>query len=316
MTQQRLGSYLRHGQTPFFRLETVDHAAAQPYAGADAVLLGVPYDGGVTYQPGARLAPYHVRRVSALVGSYHPAHACAVFDRLRVVDGGNVPTPPFHPGAVREAVQADVAAILAAGAAPVVVGGDHSVTLPCLRAVAQAHGPVAVIHVDAHYDTSGADAWGEPYHHGTPIRHALEEGLIAPRQLYQLGMRGPWSHPNEEAVSREHHATIWTMDALDRDGAAAAARRIVERVGATPVYVTFDIDVVDPAFAPATGTPLPGGLTSREAMQLLRGLAGVNLIGMDVVEVAPALAPGDETSLLAAHLLFEGLALLAARARR
>lgn len=319
MKQQSLGEYLRHGQTPFFRLpvapcRTRGDAEQSAYAGADVVLLGVPYDGAVTYQPGARLAPYHVRRVSALLSGYHATHRLDVFERVDAMDGGNVTTPPFNAGAVRELVELEVGAIIDAQAKPFVVGGDHSISLPCMRALARRHGPIAVVHVDAHFDTSDAEAWHEPYHHGTPLRHALQEGLVAPNQLYQLGMRGPWKDANEDAISREHGAFVRSMDAIMHAGISATLAEIVASVGAHPLYLTFDIDAVDPAFAPGTGTPVPGGFTSREAIALVRALAGVNLVGMDVVEVAPTLEAGDATSLLAAHLLFEGLGLVALHA--
>ena len=199
MSHQSPGEYIAHGGTPFFRLPEWRH---HPDARADAVLLGVPWDGGTTYLPGARLGPYHVRRLSALLGAYHAAHRVDVFERMRAFDGGNVPVPPFSAPAMRELVQARVEAIVEGGAVPFVVGGDHSVSLPCLRAVAKHRGPLAVVHVDAHFDTSDATAWGEAFHHGTPIRHALDEGLVERGQLYRIesadrGMRptSPRSEP-------------------------------------------------------------------------------------------------------------------------
>src|SRR5688500_11029590 len=194
MTQQSAFEYLRHGQSPFFRLPSVDRASNSPYAGLDAVLLGVPHDGGTTYQPGARLAPYHVRRVSALIQSYHPVHRVDVFRAVRAVDGGNVVFPPFDRAAMRTAVEAEVARVAGAGARPFRVGGDHSITLPALRALAAAHGPLALVHVDAHLDTSGPEVWGDGHHHGTPVRHAIEEGLIERGQLHQVGLRASCGH--------------------------------------------------------------------------------------------------------------------------
>ena len=311
--QQSAAHYLRHGQTPFFRLPVVELAAPDAYAGADAILLGVPYDGGTTYQPGARLAPYHVRRVSALVQGHHPAHRTDVFTRLRVRDGGNVVFPPFDAAAVRAAVQAEVARVVAAGAAPFLVGGDHSIALPALRAVAAVHGPLAVVHVDAHLDTSTAEVWGDAWHHGTPLRHAIEEGLIAPGALVQVGVRGPWGAADDGQLVARFGGTTISADELGERGVADVAARARQIVGARPTYLTFDIDGVDPAFAPGTGTPVPGGLSAREALQLVRGLGGVNLVGMDLVEVCPPLDFSDLTSHLAAHLLYEGIALLARR---
>jgi agmatinase len=312
MSQQSAFEYLSHGQTPFFRLPSAD--VRRP-TGADAVVVGVPHDGGTTYQPGARLAPFHVRRVSALLQSFHPFHRVDVFGRLRVVDGGNAVFPPFDRQAMRESVEGTTAAWLRAGAVPFLVGGDHSITLPALRAVAAARGPLAVVHVDAHMDTSGPEVWGDAFHHGTPIRHALDEGLIARGQLHQIGLRAPWSSGEEPALAASTGATMIGADDIGTRGIAAVMAEVRERIGDRPLYVTFDVDGVDPAFAPGTGTPVPGGLTSREALALMRGLAGADLVGMDVVEVAPALDHADITSHLAAHLLYEGLALAALRTR-
>jgi agmatinase len=317
MSQQSAFEYLRHGQTPFFRLPSVDPrhlASTAPSAGAaDAVIVGVPHDGGTTYQPGARFAPFHVRRVSALVQSYHPFHRVDVFGRLRAADGGNVVFPPFDRESMREAVQGATGAVLRAGATPFLVGGDHSITLPALRAVAAAAGPVALVHVDAHLDTSGPEVWGDAFHHGTPIRHALSEGLIARGHLYQIGVRAPWSSSEDGAPGASHGARALSADEVGVRGIESIMAEVREHVADRAVYVTFDVDGVDPAFAPGTGTPVPGGLTAREALGLLRGLAGANLVGMDVVEVAPGLDHADITSHLAAHLLYEGLALAALR---
>jgi agmatinase len=308
MPQQNALEYIRSGQTPFFRLPCADpHALSD----VDAALIGVTFDAGTTYQPGARLAPYHLRRVSALVQPVHPSHRVDVFDRVRAVDAGNVAFPPFEPGAMREAVQRDVSAIAAAGAVPFIVGGDHSIALPVLRALAQKHGPLSVLHVDAHLDTSSPEAWGSTHHHGTPFRHALAEGLIAPGRLVQIGLRATWGKLTDPDLARAHDARQIPMDEIEERGMAAVAREARERLGAGPVYVSFDVDAIDPAFAPGTGTPVPGGMTSREAFQLLRSIRGVNLAGMDLVEVCPALDHSDLTCHLGAHLLFEGLALLA-----
>jgi agmatinase len=191
------------------------------------------------------------------------------------------------------------------------------VLLPILRAVAKKHGPFAIVHVDAHLDTSDAAVWGDDFHHGTPLRHAITENLVERGQLHQVGVRASWGYPEEGDVAASHGATLATMDEIADRGIAHVAARIREAIGSRPVYVTFDIDGVDPAYAPGTGTPVPGGLTAREALRLVRSLAGVNLVGMDVVEVCPSLDHADMTCHLAAHLLYEGLAALAVyRARR
>jgi agmatinase len=310
MTQQSAFEYLAHGQTPFFRLPLAPVVKGVE-RGPRAVVVGVPYDGGTTYRPGARLAPFELRRVSALVSGYHPIHDLSVFDRLSTVDGGNVVFPPFDAAAMRRAVEEASASILSAGAVPFVFGGDHSVALPVLRAAARQHGPLAVIHVDAHFDTSGPETWGERFHHGTPMRIAIEEQLVAPGQLHQVGARGPWKSPADAEPAARHGASFHTADDVAERGAATIGAEIRRAVGSRPVYVSFDVDAVDPAFAPGTGTPVPGGLTSREALTILRALAGVRLVGMDMVEVSPPHDHADLTSILAAHLLFEGLALAA-----
>jgi agmatinase len=309
LTQQSAAEYLAHGQTPFFRLP--QGAPSAPPPGTRAVLIGVPYDGGTTASPGARFAPYHVRRVSAFVQGWHPVHRLPVFERTRAIDGGNVVFPPFNAEAVRALVDGAALAVHQAGAAPFLVGGDHSIALPALRAAARVHGPVAVIHVDAHLDTSGPETWGEPFHHGTPFRHAISEGLIQRGQLHQVGLRASWGGADDERVSADHGARATTADEVAALGAAAVGARIREAIGDRPAYLSFDVDAVDPAFAPGTGTPVPGGLSSREALQLVRALSGVRLVGMDLVEVCPALDHADLTSHLAAALLFEGLALVA-----
>lgn len=311
MKQQSPSEYIAFGQIPFFRLPVAPVALRPPPRGTRAVLLGVPYDGGVTYRPGARLAPYDVRRVSALVQGFHPAHGIAVFDRLRAIDGGNVVFPPFDAAAVRAATEHAAAAIHDAGAVPFVVGGDHGVALPALRAAARRHGALAVVHVDAHLDTSGPETWGERFHHGTPLGIALEESLIERGQLYHVGIRGPWGSADDAAPGAAHDARVFRADDVGDRGAGAVAAAIRAAIGDRPAYLSFDVDAVDPAFAPGTGTPVPGGLTSREALLLVRALAGIRLVGADVVEVSPALDHADITSTLAAHVLFEALALAA-----
>ena len=286
-----------------------------PSASAAAVLLGVPTDAGTTYQPGARLAPYHVRRVSALVQSYHPQLAVDVFATLPGVDGGNVVFPPFDRAAMREAVRADVARVVATGALPVCVGGDHSITLPALRAVAARRGPVAVVHLDAHLDTSGPEVWGDDFHHGTPLRHAITEGLTADGAVIHLGVRGPRGSAADDALTRGRGNRIISADEVGERGAPRIVSELRERIGDRPVYVTIDVDAIDPAFAPGTGTPVPGGLTAREALALVRGLAALDIAGIDVVEVCPPLDHADVTSHLAAALLFEALAAAACRRR-
>lgn len=313
MSQQSAGQYLRHGQTPFFRTQCADVSQQGPaaYQGAQAVLLGVPWDASVTYRPGARFAPYELRRVSATIQGYHPEHQLAVFERLKVMDGGNVAVPPFNAAACRELLQAEVSHILEAGATPILVGGDHSITLPALRAMAQTHGPLSVVHIDAHLDTSSAEVWGEAHHHGTAFRHALEEGLIAREQLFQVGIRATWGNKEEGQFADSYGARRYDMPAVEDRGIKSLAQEIVEQTQGRPMYLSLDIDGVDPAFAPGTGTPVAGGLTSREIIRFVRSLAGVQLVGMDLVEICPAMDQADITAQLGVQLLFESLALVA-----
>jgi agmatinase len=278
-------------------------------------IVGVPHDGGATYQPGARLAPYHVRRVSALVQGHHPEHAIDVFRQLRCIDGGNVVFPPFDRAAMRAAVEAEIQKLAAARTTPVVIGGDHSVTLPVLRALAKRHGPLAVVHFDAHLDTSGPEAWGDDYHHGTPLRHALEEDLIEEGQLYQIGVRGPRGSAEDDALVRRRGCTLISAEMVGDRGPRRVANELRERIGTRRVYVTFDLDAIDPSFAPGTGTPVPGGLTAREALTLVRGLAGTEICGADLVEYCPPLDHADISAHLSAHLVWEMIAAIAVNRR-
>jgi agmatinase len=301
-------AYLRHGQTPWFRLP-----AWPELANADVAVLGVPHDAGTTYQPGARFAPYHVRRVSALIQGYHPVHGFDVFSRLRCVDGGNIVFPPFDRAAMRTAVETEIRQLIAGQVTPLLLGGDHSITLPVLRALAKRLGPLAIVHVDAHLDLSGPDVWGDEFHHGTPLKHAIDEGLVEPGQLYQIGVRGPRGAATDDVIARTSGHSVFSADDVGERGAKRVCAELRERIGARPVYVTFDVDAIDPAFAPGTGTPVPGGLTAREALGLIRGLAGLDVRGADVVEVCPPLDHADLTAHLAAHLMWELLAVIAMR---
>ncbi len=307
--QQSAHEYLQHGQNPFFRLPSGTLATTTPI---DVALLGVPHDGGTTYQPGARFAPYHVRRVSAMITGYHHGVGANLFERLRCVDAGNIVFLPFDRADMRRRVEADIAAWQQRGAVPIMVGGDHSITLPALRAMAAAHGPLAVIQIDAHLDLSSAEVWGDSFHHGTPFRHAIEERLIADGTLFQIGIRGPRGSSEDDAIARAHRHQIFSPDDISGRGIAAIGASIRERIGARATYISFDIDGIDPAFAPGTGTPVPGGLTAREALALLRALHGLRVVGADLVEYCPMLDHSDITGHLAAHAVWEMLAIIAA----
>lgn len=306
MSQQPLADYLRHGQTPFFRLPL----ALDPPAGA-LVFVGAPWDGGVTYRGGARFAPWEVRRVSALLGGPHPTLGVDPFVDRAAVDGGNAPVAPLDAALTRRALEAHLQSLLERDTVPLACGGDHSITLPALRAAARHYGALAAVHFDAHADTSDGEGWGEPFHHGTPLRHALQEGLIAPGQLHQIGLRATRGGLGESRLAAAHGANVIPIERFDAGSARLLLGEVVRAIGDRPTWITIDVDVCDPAFAPGTGTPVPGGLTSRELLAALRALAGVRLVGGDVVEVSPSLDPTDATVLLGAQLLYE-LATLAA----
>ncbi|HEV2983301.1 MAG TPA: agmatinase [Vicinamibacterales bacterium] len=278
--------------------------------GLDVAIIGVPYDGGTSYRPGARLGPREIRSQSSLIRSYSYFQKVAPFDRLNVADVGDVDAPPVSIEKCYEAVEARIAAILAAGARPIVIGGDHSISLPVLRALAKKHGPLALVQIDAHIDTWD-EYFGEKYFHGTPFRRAIEEGIIDGRRFIQVGIRGPMYGEEDFEFHRKHGITMIDIDQVKDRGIPWVVGEI-RRVATGSAYMTFDIDGIDPAFAPGTGTPEVGGLTSHEAQRLVRGLAGLSLVAGDIVEVSPLYdGPGQITSVLAANLMFEFLCALA-----
>ena len=282
--------------------------------GVDVAILGVPFDSGTSYRSGARLGPREIRAQSSLIRPYSYFQKVPIFERLTIVDAGDVDAPPVGIEAAYAAIDAAVDRVLAAGAVPMIVGGDHSISLPILRAIARAHGPVALVQFDAHVDTWG-DYFGGKYFHGSPFRRAIEEGLIVPAEYVQVGIRGPmYGEEADFAFQRQHGVTTIDIRQVKTEGVEKTAARVRALVRGRPLYVTFDIDSVDPAYAPGTGTPEVGGLTSFEAQELVRGLAGLPLVGCDVVEVAPPFdGPGQITSLLAANIMFELLGVLARR---
>jgi agmatinase len=284
-------------------------------SGVDVAMLGVPFDSGTSYRPGARLGPREIRAQSSLIRPYSYFQNISPFETLAIVDAGDVDAPPVGIEPAYTAIEAGVTRILDAGATPLVVGGDHSISLPCLRAAAKKHGRLALVQFDAHIDTWG-DYFGGKYFHGSPFRRAIEEELIAPAHYVQVGIRGPMYGEDEDfTFQRGLGVTTIDIGMVKRDGVATTMTRVREIVGSGALYVTFDIDSVDPAFAPGTGTPEVGGLTSYEAQELVRGLAGLNLVACDIVEVAPPFdGPGQITSLLAANLMFELLCVIAKRA--
>jgi agmatinase len=276
----------------------------------DVAVVGVPFDSGTSYRPGARFGPSAVRQGSRLLRPWHPGLRVAPFGVQQVADAGDIACNPFDIKEAVDQVEAGAAALLAEASHLLAIGGDHTIAYPLLRVTNQRFGPVALVHFDAHLDT-WQTYFGAPLTHGTPFRRAAEEGLFLDGHSIHLGIRGPLYGPDDLQEDAElGFRTVSAMDVqrIGIDGAVAAIR---ERVGGRPVYVSIDIDVLDPAHAPGTGTPEAGGLTSREVLGILRGLVGTRLVGADVVEVAPAYDHAEMTSIAAAHICYELLALLA-----
>jgi agmatinase len=296
----------RFGQIATFMLLP----SAASAKGLDVSLLGIPYDGGTSYRTGARFGPRAVREQSSLIRPWNPVLKVHPFEKLRIADCGDVDTVPISIERTLAAIDARVSEVIAEGAMPVCVGGDHSVTLGILRALARRHGRLGLVHFDAHPDTWD-EYFGSKYFHGTPFRRAVEEGLIDPRRMIQVGIRGPLYGSEDFEFHDQHGIEVARIETVKEQGTAWVAERFARLRGA-PVYCSFDIDAVDPAFAPGTGTPEVGGLTSYEALVLVRALAGQALVGADVVEVSPPYdGPGQITALLAANLLFELVSVLA-----
>lgn len=279
--------------------------------GVDVGVVGVPFDTATSFRPGARFGPEAIRAASLLLRPYHPPLDVDVFAGRSVADLGDLEITPGNAERTVEQIAAGLSGVIAAGALPIVLGGDHLVALGELRAHAAAHGPVAVVLLDAHADTWDA-YYGERYFHGTVFRRAVEEGLVLPERSLLAGMRGPLYAPADLEYARGLGFQVVSCDELRTWPPEEYGRRVRERVGDAPAFLGFDIDVVDPAFAPATGTPELAGLLPHEALAFLRALAGMRFVGFDVVEVAPPYdGPGQVTSLLAAGVAYEFLALSA-----
>jgi agmatinase len=299
------------GVRTFARLPQVE----VPHADVDVAVLGVPFDTATSFRPGARFGPEAIRSASALLRPYHPALGVDVFSTLSVVDGGDVEVTPGNALRTTEQVDAALRRVLETGIVPLVLGGDHSIVLGELRAHAAVHGPVAVVLLDAHADTWDA-YYGERYFHGTPFRRAAEEELIDTRRSLLAGMRGPLYAPEDLDGARELGFEVVTGDELRAMSPREYGARVRARVGDGPAYLSFDIDVLDPAFAPGTGTPEVAGLLPHEALGFLRALAGMRFTGFDVVETSPPYdGPSQITALHAAAVAYELLALTAVARR-
>jgi agmatinase len=282
--------------------------------GVDAAILGIPFDTGVSYRIGGRFGPAAIREASRLLRPYHVEHEIEIFDHLSVIDAGDLSVIPGNIQASYQVVVDGLGPILEAGVVPLVMGGDHSITLGELRAVAKRHGPVGLIDFDSHTDT-WESYWGERYTHGTWCKRAIEEGLIDPRRAVQLGIRGSLYGSEDRGGARQLGLHLIPTEELLQRGVEDVLPEVRQRLGAGPVFLTFDIDFVDPGFAPGTGTPEVGGPSSRDALRLVRGLRGLKFVGFDLVEVQPQYDHGEVTCLLAGTLLHEFLALLALNRR-
>jgi agmatinase len=296
------------GPVSFARLPRPSDAPRTP----DLVVFGVPFDAGTSYRPGTRFGPNHVRQSSRLLRDFNTELEVAPFQLHQVVDAGDLVVNPFDIPRAIEAIEEAARGYTEADASFLAIGGDHTISLPLLRAVNAKHGPVAVLHFDAHLDTWD-DFFGQPYTHGTPFRRAREEGLIDASRSLHIGIRGPqYNDVDIDESFRLGYATISAPD-YDRQGLSGVFQAMRERLGDGPVYVSVDIDVLDPSFAPATGSPEPGGISTRELLATLRELRQLEVVGADIVEVAPAYDHAEITGYAAAHIGFELLSLMSRR---
>ncbi|HEY2928128.1 agmatinase [Piscinibacter sp.] len=284
--------------------------AATSAQGLDAAFIGVPLDIGTSNRAGARFGPRQIRAESALLRPYNMATGAAPFDALQVADLGDVPINTYSIAKSLPLISAFYDEVLAHRCKPLTLGGDHTIALPILRSIARKHGPVALVHVDAHADIND-EMFGEPVAHGTPFRRAVEEGLLACDKVWQIGLRGTGYAADDFDWPRSQGFTVVPAHEVWYQSLAPLMASVRERVGAKhPVYITFDIDGIDPSYAGGTGTPEIGGLTVPQALEIIRGCRGLNVVGGDLVEVAPPYDPSGNTALLGANLLYEMLCVL------
>ena len=275
----------------------------------DIALVGIPFDGGATNRTGARHGPREIRNQSSLVRRVHHATGVSPFDRIRAGDCGDAPINPLDLMASLDSIEAFYGEIHAAGARPLTAGGDHLTTLPILRALAK-HAPVGLVQFDAHSDTYDS-FFGSRYNHGTPFRRAIEEGLVDPRRMIQIGIRGAISDAANYDFARTAGVRIVFIEEFMARGVADVMAEARAIIGDQPTYLSFDIDALDPSFAPGTGTPEIGGMSTREAQAMIRLMEGAHLVGADLVEVSPPLDPSGLTALTGATLMFELLCVMA-----
>lgn len=298
------------GQSTFALLPTLDDVERAGKK-ADIKVIGAPFDSGVSYRPGTRFGPQHVRQSSRLLRPYNPATDTSPFAQVQVADAGDLSINPFNIDEAITSVEADGMALTADGATLVTIGGDHTLALPMLRVAAERAGqPVALLHFDAHLDTWDT-YFGADYTHGTPFRRASEEGLIDKDAICHVGTRGPlYGRKDLEDDERMGFGIITSAD-IFRLGVEEVVAKLRERVSDRPLYISVDIDVLDPAHAPGTGTPEAGGMTSRELLEILRGLRGSNIVGADIVEVSPAYDHAELTGVAASHVAYDLISVIA-----
>lgn len=282
--------------------------------GVDFVVAGVPFDTGTSFRPGARFGPEAIRSMSVLLRPYNPRLDIDIFRHCSGVDYGDLAVVPGYLEETMARIEESLVPILERGVVPILLGGDQSISLPALRAAMRLYGPPALIHFDAHPDTWDK-FFGQRYFHGTPFRRAVEEGVVAPQRSIQVGLRGPLFLPQDWENSRRLGYATVTAEEMRQVGLAATVAQIRERVGEGPAYLSFDIDVVDPAYAPGTGTPEVAGLSSLEALALVEGLQGLHIVAFDLVEVSPPYDPAGITALLAANLAYAFISLVARRCK-
>ena len=280
--------------------------------GMDFAVFGIPFDTGSSYRTGSRFGPAAIRNISSMIKPNHVIFEVNILNELRGGDFGDVNLVPGYIAPSYAAITEFMTPLLAAGVTPLALGGDHSITLAELRAIAARHGKVSLLHFDSHLDLNTA-VFGQPYNHGTPFRRALEEGLIDPATSIQVGMRGSLYDPDDFKVAAELGFKVLPAHVMREMGLAEVIKAILERLGRTKVFCTFDVDFVDPAYAPGTGTPEVGGFTTWEVLRLVRALNEVHFVGFDIVEVLPAIDPAELTPYVAANLGFEFLSILAWR---
>ena len=285
-------------------------------AGVDAAVYGIPFDTATSFRTGPRFGPEAIRSGSALLRPYNPALEVNVVEKLSIVDYGDVPVSPGDTERTYGQVEEALAPLVEAGVFPLALGGDHSVTLAELRVLARKHGPLVLLQLDAHGDTWD-EYFGQRFFHGTTFKRAVEEQLIDPSASVQAGLRGSLYAAEDIESAREMGFAVLSCEQLRKLGPGGYASLVATRAGSRPVFLSFDVDVLDPAFAPGTGTPEVGGLSTAEALAFLRALRAINLVGADVVEVSPPYdGPGQQTALAAANVAYELLSLRALAVQR